>query len=29
MRLNYSCSTDDKIVKGINILADVIKSALK
>ena len=29
MRLNYSCSTDDKIVKGINILADVIKGALK
>ena len=29
MRLNYSCSTDEKIVKGINILADVIKGALK
>ena len=29
MRLNYSCSTDDKIVKGINILAEVIKGALK
>ena len=29
MRLNYSCSPDDKIVKGIHILSDVIKGALK
>ena len=29
MRLNYSCSTDDRIVEGITILADVIKGALK
>jgi 2-aminoadipate transaminase len=29
MRLNYSCSPDDKIIKGIHILSDVIKGALK
>ncbi|MBR1457499.1 MAG: PLP-dependent aminotransferase family protein [Oscillospiraceae bacterium] len=29
MRLNYSCSTDDKIVQGVNILADVLKGAIK
>ena len=29
MRLNYSCATDDKIIQGINILAEVIKGALK
>ena len=29
MRLNYSCATDERIVQGINILADVIKGALK
>jgi len=29
MRLNYSCSTDDRIVKGIHLLSDVIKGALK
>ncbi len=29
MRLNYSCSSDEKIIQGVNILADVIKGALK
>ena len=29
MRLNYSCSTDDRIVNGIHLLSDVIKGALK
>ena len=29
MRLNYSCSTDDRIVEGIKRLADVIKANLK
>ncbi len=29
MRLNYSCASDERIVKGINILAEVIKGALK
>ena len=29
MRLNYSCATDDKIVTGINILAEVLKGAIK
>lgn len=29
LRLNYSCSSDDKIVKGINILAEVLKGAIK
>ena len=29
LRLNYSCSPDDKIIKGINILAEVIRGALK
>ena len=29
MRLNYSCATDDKIVTGIKILAEVLKGAIK
>ena len=29
MRLNYSNMTDEKIVKGITILADVIKANMK
>lgn len=29
MRLNYSCSTDDRIVEGIKRLADVIKANIK
>ncbi len=29
MRLNYSCSTDDRIVKGVQLLSDVIKGALR
>jgi len=29
MRLNYSCSTDDRIVEGIKRLSEVIKANLK
>lgn len=29
MRLNYSCASDEKIIEGINILADVIKTVVK
>ena len=29
MRLNYSCASDERIVKGVNILAEVIKGAMR
>ncbi|MBO5555545.1 MAG: PLP-dependent aminotransferase family protein [Oscillospiraceae bacterium] len=29
MRLNYSCASDEKIIQGINILAEVLKGAIK
>ena len=29
MRLNYSCASDEKIIQGIHILADVLKGAIR
>ena len=29
MRLNYSCSTDERLVEGVKVLADVIRGALR
>ncbi len=29
MRLNYSCATDERLVEGVKILADVLKGAIK
>ena len=29
LRLNYSCSPDDKIIRGVHVLADVLRGALK
>ena len=29
MRLNYSCATDEKLVEGVKILAEVLKSAIQ
>ncbi|MBQ8025950.1 MAG: PLP-dependent aminotransferase family protein [Oscillospiraceae bacterium] len=29
MRLNYSCATDEKLVEGVKVLAEVLKGAIK
>lgn len=28
-RMNYSCSTDDRIIEGVKIIAEVIKNNLR